>query len=450
MFLGIIFLTGGASSIDVQSLMIVRPLSVAACAIALLTLRREHVAARLWLFAGFGSIMVLCFLHLIPLPSGAWQHLPGKELSVQVERVAGLGNHWRPLTFTPVKGLNALATLTTPLAVLLLGTQLGTEDLYRLRPLLLCFGIASALVGLLQILGGPSSALYVYRIHHQGSAVGLFANRNHAAVMLACMFPIMAVYVSMTDGKVVRQNLRQAATLSVGIVLVPLILLTGSRTGMALALLAMAAAAILHHKALAGKTNGSYVTQTGRPLIYVLLAAVLIGIVVLTIYFSRAEALERLVRQSVTEDGRAEFWQLGLQLTYTYVPFGSGIGAFVEPFQVEEQLGVLSPNYASHMHNDWLEIVQTGGLPAIMLLLAAVACYLRRTIKLWFKHDPDRDVVSVARLGSVLILMIALASVTDYPLRTPSFLAAFVIFCLWFAPPPHHKKADNLSKNEAR
>ena len=253
-FIGIVFLTGGASRIDEQPLLLLRPISVIVCAIALLTLKRQHLVGRKWLMIGFSSIALLCLLHLIPMPPALWHSLPGRGVLAEVDRLAKLGEIWRPLTITPMNGWHALASLFTPLAVLLLGMQLDRDNLYRLLPMLLAWGGLSGLLGMLQIMGDHQGPLYLYNTTNNGAAVGLFSNRNHAAVWLACLFPMLAAYASISTGTVDQQRTRQFTALAAGIVLIPLILVTGSRSGMLLTLPTLVAAALLYRKPVEGRT----------------------------------------------------------------------------------------------------------------------------------------------------------------------------------------------------
>ncbi len=434
-FLVVVFLMGGASRIDVQSLILLRPLSVLFCAIALLTLKREHLAGRKLLMAGVAAVVLLCLMHLIPLPPALWQNLPGREIVVEIDRLAGLNDVWRPLTMTPMNSWHALASLAVPLAVLLLGVQLGKRDLFRLLPLLLIMGGLSGFLGMLQVLGDPRGWLYFYNVTNNGAAVGLFANRNHAASLLACVFPMLAVYASLGTGSVDQQRMRQFIAIAAGIVLIPLVLVTGSRSGMLLSLLSLGAAGLLYRKpplGTAARRSGATFRLNAWHLIA---AAIVVSLVLLTVFFSRAEAIDRLFDGSAIEDAREDFWQLGVVMIWKYFPVGSGFGSFVEVFQLDEPANYLKPTYVNHMHNDWLEIALTGGVPAMLLLFAGIFKYLVGVAQCWRKADPDGHSVKIARLASVLIALLALASFADYPLRTPSLMAVFAVLCLWFTQP---------------
>jgi O-antigen ligase len=436
-FLVILFLTGGASRIDAQSLIILRPLSVVMCAAALLTIRREHFAERKWLWAGFASMALLCLLHLIPLPPVLWQSLPGREIVMEVDRVAGLGDVWRPLTLTPMTGWHALAALIIPLTVLMLGAQLTKDDLYRLLPVILALGVLSGLIGVLQILGDPRGSLYFYRITNNGAAVGLFANRNHAAVLLACLFPMLAVYASSVGDRDDKAKGRQLTAIAVGIVLVPLILVTGSRAGLIVTVPALLAAALLFNPTT---SSGGQKKQKGFALkqSHILAATAVISLALLTIYFARAEAFDRLFEQSAVEDARRDFWEIGLKMAWDFFPLGSGTGSFVETYQIYEPNSYLTANYVNHMHNDWLEMWLTLGLPGALLIVMATGLFAVRAFGLWQRKDANRRAVRYARVASVIIVIMALASFGDYPLRTPTMLALFAVCALWFTSPALH------------
>lgn len=430
-FLLLLFATGGASRTDVQSLAILRPVSVIVCALALMTLRREHLAERKWLLGSFAAVFALALLHVIPLPPALWQSLAGRQDLVDVEKLAGITEVWRPLTLAPMNGWHALLSLFVPLGVLLLGIQLNRDDLFRLLPLLVAFVGISGLLGLLQTIGDPQSALYFYRITNNGSAVGLFANRNHAATLLACLFPMLAIFASTAKGTTDEVRLRQLVAAAIAIVLVPLILVTGSRSGLVSAVIGMLGASLLYRRPTDVRTvrKGSPDRIKALPILGGL-AVISLGF--LTFFFSRAEAIERLFAETSGEDSRTDFWVVSLDLFWKYFPWGSGSGSFVEAFQIIEPAHLLDATYLNRAHNDWVEIAVTFGLAGVIGLTLASAAFFWRGYTLWRNTDKTRRYVAFGRLASVCIAMIAIASISDYPLRTPTMMGVFAIFALWF------------------
>ncbi|MEP9357630.1 O-antigen ligase family protein [Sphingomonas sp. KR3-1] len=439
-FLLVVSFTGGASRFDEQSLIVLRPLSILACAFAMLTFRPEDLTGRTWLFMGFGAMFALSLLHLVQLPPFLWRSLPGRQELAQIDALSGLGALWRPLTLTPMNGWHALSALFAPLAVLLLGIRLKREDLYRFLPFVVLLGALSGLFGLLQVVGSPTGPLYLYRVTNNGSAVGLFSNRNHAALFLAIMFPLLAAWASLGDHGMMSRKARLFAAVTMGLILLPLIMVTGSRSGLILLLIGLIASLLIY-----GITPPAGIAKRSGLRLYGVLAAsglavALLGL--LTLHFSRAEAVRRLFDASTTGDDRLDFWRVSLEMLWKYFPFGSGSGSFAEAYQIVEPSYLLNQYYLNHAHNDFIEVAVTFGLPGIILVAAAAFFYVRRTIHLWFYRDARSRSVKIARTASVAIFMIAVASLFDYPLRTPMLACVFALLSLWFAEAGRKAKAE--------
>lgn len=413
-----------------QSLVILRPLSIIVCALACTTLKRAHFGGQAWVLGWTGTIFLLALLHLIPLPPAIWQSLAGRQDLVAVEKLTGLSDIWRPLTLAPMNGWHALLSLLTPLAVILLGIQLNRDDLFRLLPLVITLAALSGLLGLLQAIGDPQSSLYFYRITNNGSAVGLFANRNHAATLLACLFPMLAVYAATARGEADAMRMRQLLAAAIAIVLIPLILVTGSRSGLVSAVIGLIAAALLYRQPTNVQTM-----RRGKPdrikALPILGGIAVISLALLTYFLSRAEAIERLFMEASGEDGRTDFWAVSIDLFWKYFPGGSGSGSFVEAYQIVEPTRLLDATYLNRAHNDWVETAVNFGLPGVLALAAALIIFGMRSYRLWRSEDGIKRSIVFGRLASVIMVMIAIASASDYPLRTPIMMGLFAICALW-------------------
>lgn len=396
-----------------------------------MSLRREHLAQRKFLLGTFAALFGLALLHVIPLPPAIWQSLANRQDLVEVEKLLKIDDVWRPLTLAPINGWHALMSLFVPLAVFLLGVQLNRDDLCRLLPLLITLACASGLLGLLQVIGDPQSMFYFYRITNNGSAVGLFANRNHAATLLACLFPMLAVFASTVKGTNDEVRLRHLVTAAIAIVLVPLILVTGSRSGLVSAVIGLFGAGLLYRRPTDVRN-----VRRGSPdrikAVPILGGLAVISLGFLTFFFSRAKAIERLFADASGEDSRTDFWAVSIELFWKYFPWGSGSGSFVEAFQIAEPAYMLDATYLNRAHNDWVETALTFGLPGVVGLAVASGTFLWRGYYLWRKANAVRRDVAFGRLAWVGIAMIAIASISDYPLRTPTMMGVFAIFTLWF------------------
>lgn len=433
LFLGLVFFMGGSGRADVQSLAILRPASLLFCAIALWSLTWGQVRANGFLFAMALGIFALVLLHLVPLPPLFWNALPGRAIVTEIDTTAGLGQVWRPLSMVPSATLNAFYSLFIPLVVLLLGVQLKRERQFQLLPVVLGLGLLSGFWGLLQAIGDPVGPLYLYRITNSGSAVGLFANRNHQAILLATLFPMLAVFASAGIRTKEQGEVRGWVAIAAGVVLVPLVLVTGSRAGLIVGVMGLLAAATLYRRPRVDVSKKRKVTKVNWR--YPIGAFVVLCLGALTVVMSRAEALQRLASPDQVEDQRFLVWGPIASMAWKFFPFGSGIGSFAEVYQIDEPDALLNLNYLNHAHNDWLELYLTAGLPGLLLLLVALAAFARAAVTVFFRQNEITRNVLFGRLAVTVLAIFALGSVGDYPLRTPSLACIFVVTLLWLKSP---------------
>jgi O-antigen ligase len=158
-------------------------------------------------------------------------------------------------------------------------------------------------------------------------------------------------------------------------------------------------------------------------------------LVLLTIWLGRGLAWDRLLKSTPVEDMRFLIVPTLAAMIRLYLPLGSGFGSFERVYQVHEPDRLLQPTYANHAHNDWLEIALTGGIPAMTLLLVAIIVFCLRVRALFARGlAPSRE-LNLARLGLLVIFLMALASLGDYPLRVPSLACFFVVAVLWASCP---------------
>ena len=442
MVLAALFLMGGSSRSDVQSLAILTPVTALCCGVALLTCGQEHLRDKKFWLGGFALLFLLVAFYLVPFPAELRAMSQGGDSLAAVRDKANLPNMSSALSITPTATWQSFFSLFAPFAVFLFAMQLTRDELILTLPIVIFIGAISGIIGVLQLAGSTEGSLYLYRITNNGSAVGLFANRNHAAVLLACLFPILAVFAKKSRGTGSGgRNMPKLFAMSVAILLVPLILVTGSRVGLLTSIIGMIGGALLYGSQLS--TNNLQKKDPART--YILAASVMLCLVFATIYFARAEAIDRLFSDASTAISRAEFWTASLNLFWKYFPFGFGPGSFVPVFQSEEPFVLLSQSYLNRLHNDWLETGLIFGVPGILLMISAVVYYARRSFLLWFRMDGRRSAVVLGRMASVIIAILGIASMSDYPLRTPAMMGLAALVLLWFAEARREPKvaADN-------
>lgn len=421
----ITFLMGGSTRSDIMSLIVLRPLSVLLLASGCWTLRREQWRDAPFLCGMAAVTVALLLLHLVPLPPALWQALPQREIIAALDRVTGVGAVWRPLSMAPSLTWNALFALAVPLAVLVHGLQVSHQELRRLMILTLVAGAASVLLGVLQTLGDADGGLYLYRASSRGTAVGLFANRNHQAVFLAALMPVLALLTT-GHNTLARHRGRTLFLLFAAVaVLMVMLLLLGSRAGLVCGVVGLLSVAIM---------AGSRMNRMRERPRWI--GAAIIGgfsiiaiLIVVAVASGQATSVRHALNSSSNDDLRFLVWPIAWRAALALLPWGSGIGTYQPVFQLFESTGMLRSTYSNHAHSDWLEVVMTAGIPGVALLTAAVAGYVGALGRTWRQRRFPGT--ALAWTGLVIILLCGIGSTADYPLRAPIMSALFILACLW-------------------
>jgi O-antigen ligase len=415
-FMLAVFFAGGSSWSDEPHLIFLRPLAFVVAAIGLWSLRLQHIRQfwAVWLI--FGLATLLTAAHLVPLPYDVWSNLPGRQVIVDIDKAVGLGQISRPLSMSPETTMNALLSLSIPFAVLVLASQFDSLRHRRALGVVLLLSFTSAAVGLLQATGAD---IVLYSRQLTQHAGGLLVNRNHQAALLGLIFPMAAVAISAGIGMGWPRKIETFAGVSMCFVAVPLVLVTGSRTGLLVAgvsLVLVFAFGLLPLKRVAVRPSVRYSAIFGS-----------VGALVwATIWASRDVAFMRLENQ--TEDLRWPVWQSIGDMLPHYLPWGTGVGSYVEAYQVLEPDNLLRPTFSNRAHNEALEILFTAGVPGAVLLLLALV-FLAAAV--WRGLRSAGDATLFKRLGILVIILLAIASITDYPVRTPILSAIFVLAAIW-------------------
>jgi O-antigen ligase len=439
LFLAFVFLLGGGSRSDIASLPVLRGAAVLFAFWAALQMRRED-----WLRVRIPLSLMLALtlwmaLQLVPLPPDIWHALPGRSTIVEIDRLVGQGELWRPLSLTPSQTLNALLAMTVPIAALLLAAQMTTDEYPPLLIAVVIIACVSALLGLLQIMSGPSSPAYLYRIANNSSMVGLFSNRNHHAIFLACTIPLAAMLLRDEFMRKRKRTLIRVWLALAGILLTLLTILIGSRGGLVAGIFAF----VVGYAMVAGSwpvaekswsasaSKKALTSRYGRWFLYAPPAVLMVFVCITLLYSNRTTAFTRVVGQSVSDDLRVQAWPTVQSMIETYWVAGSGFGSFAGVYKIFEPDNLLQDAYFNHAHNDWAEVILTGGLPFALIVIAAMLWFIRvflsrgaRNLVKGHRGDLRLPVLSV-------VVILAATSLIEYPLRVPS-IQALAIFLILF------------------
>lgn len=418
---------GGSSRPDVLSLVVLRPVAVLATIAGFATLSADQIRAHRFLLGFAAAIVGLTLGHLVPLPPAVWSQLPSHQLVAEIDNVAGLPARWRSLSLAPSLTWNALFALFVPLSILVHAIQLAPEERRCLAWLLLSGAVASSLLAVLQLLGQSNGILYFYDVTNNGAAVGFFANRNHHAIFLASMLPLLAVVAARRGVSRSDDQRRLVISAAIGILLVPLLLVTGSRAGLLGGVIGLVAIPFLYQLASVRRRPDARRRRSlwGSGIGFVGLAV----LVAWSLLSGRAESIQRVVDPTADPELRFRVWPAIIENLSNFLPWGSGIGSYEQAFRMIEPVALLRPTYSNHAHNDWLEVLMTAGVPGALLLAMAVGAFFVAMIRLLRR---GRGLGAAWNwLGLTMVLIMAIGSAFDYPLRTPALAATFVIACLW-------------------
>jgi O-antigen ligase len=408
-----LFLGGGQGTVGEQLLALpgLALILIAGFRIGTSDVRRDR-ARWFWLLPA--ALVVLPLLQLVPLPFSVWTMLPGRgaiATGLATASVAPAAGSW---TLAPFATEQILWSALVPAGLFMSAVALHGSQRRTLVGIVLAFAAISALFGLWQLMEGPESGLYLYRITNEGEAVGFFANRNHLAGLLAAALPVAAGMLADR----LRHHPHGMRDLRVWLLTALIVLLavsataTHSRAGFGLLMVSViASVAVL----LRARPQGTW--AGARPWLRV--SALIAG--VLIVQFTLYGLLVRLEADPLDRYR----WTLAANTLQAAEPAhgtGLGLGSFLYAYdEIGDESADIEP-YVNHAHDDYVELWLEGGLPAAVLgatALALIGWQLRKNLRSAQEAQGNDTSDRGLRLGAAFaLLLIALHSIVDYPLRT--------------------------------
>jgi O-antigen ligase len=313
-----------------------------------------------------------------------------------------------------------------PVSIFLGVLTLGHEERRLLSLVLVAMGVVSVFFGLLQLAGGANSAFRFYAVTNTTEAVGFFANRNHFAALLytAMLFS----FCWLVDAAIsFAQQPRQAAAdsrsalYSAGCFVAFVTLLAGQLMARSRAGLILSVVALLAGFAVGMGDRRARIDRRWPKFLF--------GAIAVTVIFSLQFALYRILDRfgpDTVSDARVAIVRNTISAARAYMPFGSGLGTFVPVYQLFEKPADIGVAYVNHAHNDLLELWLEAGIPGLLLLILYIVWLVRRTIEVWGKGEMDQNRridCGLMRSASIVLVLLLIHSLVDYPLRTTAMMA---------------------------
>lgn len=376
-------------------------------------------AARLPLIL-IGALALLFVVQLVPLPVGIWSSLGGRSLSANVLALIGAPTGPRPLSVDPELTMLAALAVLPGVAMAVAVMRMTAPQRLVLVWACVALALASLVFGVLQAsFGAQAGTITLYTNAHIGQPIGVFANTNHQADLLAIGFVLAGMFAPPVRDAVARRRLDRSmwiygvmAALAAGVIA------CGSRSG--IALMGLGVIAIVLRERLAGHVRT-----------LVIGGVALVGAMGLLVAFNPIFA-RAFADFSHTDDGRFHFWPNVIYAVEQFGWAGTGAGSFDGVYRSVETLDTLSQRYLNHAHNDYLEILLEMGWPGVALLIAFFAVLVLRVIRRPVAGIEGR----LAYAGLACSGLLLLHSMVDYPLRTPLLGVVFgLCFALLVDPP---------------
>lgn len=387
-------------------------------------------------------------IQLLPLPSEIWSTLPLRAPILAMDQLLSAPDRWRPISLAPAFTWNSLLSLCVPLAAILIAGTVQAGERIRIWWTIWACALASAAFGMLQFMAGPRSAFYLFRITNEGALVGLFANRNHHAVLLAIGILAAGWLVANEATRRNPKPLLIPALIGSIVTFLLLIFAIGSRTGLVCgmggALLAYGVIRrsyrfkqkqIIHGRSKQRVRQAAEArSERLKRGVFATIPFFLIGALTALFYLSdRGNSVTRLFGSDTAEDGRVQTLAPILSLLKEQWLLGSGFGSFARVYQIIEPDALLQEAYLNHAHNDWLQLPIEGGVPGALIFIVGMSWISFQLVRSW-RDRSEREGAKTAEVWVLAAAFVVLAagSMTDYPLRAPSMamVAMFLVVIL--------------------
>jgi O-antigen ligase len=294
-------------------------------------------------------------------------------------------------------------------------------------------GVAYAAFGIASYIGDPTKVLWRDKQAYTTSLTATFTNRNTAAVYFGACTLIwqLTVFERIArllprDGAglsglwrriLVERSHRMAIALSMFVLCLAAMLLTGSRAGVVFSLAVMIIAPVLFfRRRWPRKGAAAVVVVAGMGLALVLLETLGSGV------------SSRFDIDQLADGGRWEVYRSTLRMITDYPWFGTGFGTFVWSFPAYRSEAIPISGIWDRAHNTLLELTSEAGIPLASLIVLAWVVVLGVLLQGVRKRRRD----TIFPIAGLLIALLALVhSSIDFSLQIPGFaiMVAAVVGC---------------------
>src|SRR5579863_3545135 len=339
----------------------------------------RHVPPGAWIIVGL--FLAVPLLQLLPLPPVLWHSLPGRATEQAALDLVGQGSSWQPWSLTANRTLASLLAMAPAAALLIMTAAQNWQGRTILLGTIAAIALVSVLVGAAQLSGGAGNCFRFYnpdepfldgfQTNHNAEAdvllMGMVALATVAADIVAADFAAADRAAAPQFSAIARRGPAMASQrasqrrpglkprngpaiprLTLGMVgaasllLILGVVMTASRTGIALLPIAIGAQVLILRRML--RIDKRRRAALGVAILTVLGLALLgLGVLGVSGALHHHGALARVWdRFHTPTELRPEIWRDGLFAMWQYWPWGAGMGSFIPVFAAAERLEVVT------------------------------------------------------------------------------------------------------------
>lgn len=371
-------------------------------------------------------------LQLVPIGSGVWASLAGREPYAAALAAAGVAVPGSlPLSLHPSATWAALWSAVPVMAVFVAALFIHQHHTEQLLRMLLLGALLQSLLGLLQFVQGGKSVL-LFESMFPG-AIGTFNNRNHLADFLAMLVPVWFYFLVNLQKPHKRKRAHGAAGRLFnagkplwafgGFGMLVVVLSTRSRGGLIAVTSVLLLCSVIYLFTLGRKL--SRLQQVGFVAVVLAFAFSALFSIDIDTLGQRFEGM----RLKTDSELRNAYALATLDAARTFWPWGSGMGSFEAVFPRFQPLQ--APGYVPHAHNDYPQLLMELGAAAVLIVGTACALVVLQVRSLWLAVRRARRLSSEVALrifAGLGVLAMLLHSWVEFNMHIPALAitAAFL------------------------
>ncbi|WP_406828082.1 O-antigen ligase family protein [Microbulbifer sp. ARAS458-1] len=387
-----------------------------------------HALRPYWpLLAIFGLFQLWVFIQQLPLPIGLLEIFAPTIAEAHLRVAPGLST--ATLSLDPnqthvalIKGLSYWCVL-----LLLLALVTSTKRLRLLAMVVVLAGTFQAFYGVLLALSGAETT-WILGFKNSGIATGGFRYKNHFGnflVMCLCLgIGLLIASLSGHSGGKLKDRLMRTIDMLLGGKAVLRICLAMMVIGLVMSHSRMANTAFFASLSIVGALGLLLIRNRSKSLTILLASLMVIDLMIVGSWFGMDRLRQEIEETTFTKETRDEVNQYGLSLIEQHPLSGTGGGSFYSSFPSVKGPGINT--FYDLAHNDYLQFSIEFGLPATLLLGAAVMWSLFHAFTaLRTRRDSLMQGLAFATLMAIVAELIMLT--TDFHLQAPATAMYFLM-----------------------